>query len=383
MQSIRLGDRGPAVIDVRVALQALALIPSGEAALDLNDPHASIFDGACALAVRQFQQSRGLPATGDVDDDTYRQLNEARYKLGDRLLLYTPGHMLRGDDVVTLQQRLLELGFDTGNADGIFGAHTAAGLAAFQRDCGLTPDSTCGPQTLRALERLGPKVVGGSAIRLRSQVHRMASGPALVGKRIVIDAPSVSEGADVPIDGITEAHIAWDLAARIEGRLSVMGANAILTHAPNESRTPAQRAGIANEVQADLFISLHINRDRNPQARGLATFFYGTSNGTSHVGEEFAALLHRELCARVDVVDLATHPQSSELLRLTAMPAVRVELGYLTNESDRALLNDPERRDTLAEGALAAIQRFYLIADNDVPTGTWHFPPELYNSLPS
>jgi len=383
VQSIRLGDHGPAVIDVRVALQALALIPSGEAALSLSDPHAAVFDGACALAVRQFQQSRGLPATGEVDEDTYRQLSEARYSLGDRLLFYTPGRMLRGDDVVALQQRLLELGFDLGNADGIFGPDTASGLAAFQRDCGLRPDATCGPQTIRALERLGPKVVGGSAIRLRSQVHRLASGPALVGKRIVIDTADARPDTVDPARAAGSNDVVADLCARIEGRLSVMGADTILTRDPDRTRSPAQRAAIANDAGADLFISLDVNWDRNPHARGLATFFYGTSNSVSHVGEEFAALLHRELCARTDVIDLATHPQSSELLRLTTMPAVRVELGYLTNGADRTLLGDPAVRDTLAEGALAAIQRFYLIADDDVPTGTWHFPPELYDSLPS
>lgn len=382
MQSIRLGDRGPAVIDVRVALQALTLLPSGEAALDLADPDAAIFDGACALAVRQFQQARGLPATGMVDDDTYRQLNEARYKFGDRLLLYTPGHMLRGDDVASLQERLLELGFDAGNEDGIFGERTAQAVASFQRDCGLRSDGTCGPQTLRALERLGPKVVGGSAIRLRSQVHRMASGPALVGKRIVLDAPARGEDPGPSIDGMHESDILWEIAGRIEGRLFVMGAQAILTRAPTGSRTPAERAAIANDADADLFISLHLSCDPSPHARGLATFFYGSSKGSSHVGEEFAELLHRELCARIGCIDLAIHPQSSELLRLTSMPAVRVELGYLTNEHDRGLLADPATRDAIAEGALAAIQRFYLIADNDVPTGTWHFPPELYGSLP-
>jgi N-acetylmuramoyl-L-alanine amidase len=56
------------------------------------------------------------------------------------------------------------------------------------------------------------------------------------------------------------------------------------------------------------------------------------------------------------------------------MPTVRVEIGYLTAPSDRAMLCDPRFRDTIAEGLLVAVQRLYLPVSDDPPTGVMRIP---------
>lgn len=380
MRDIRLGDRGPAVIDIRVALQALSLIPSGEAALDLNDPNAQVFDGACALAVREFQQVRKLPATGEVDEDTYRELNEARYQLGDRILLYTPQRMMRGDDVSALQDRLSELGYYVGNVDGILGSQAATALIAFQRDYGLVADGTCGPDTLRAFGRLGSKVVGGSAPKLRANVQRRAAGPTLHGKRVTIDAGHSAMQPGIVVGELRESDIVWDIAARLEARLSMVGAHVTLTRGPRTTPSREERAAIANEQSADLFFTLHCAANDDLQHGGLTVSYFGNARGYSHVGEEFAGLVHRELVARAGFTDRGLHARNLELLRLTYMPAVHVECGYLTNQADRARLGEARTRDSIADGCLAAIQRFYLMND-DVTTGTWYLPAEARQAL--
>src|ERR671918_2283237 len=68
---------------------------------------------------------------------------------------------MSGDDVVALQERLLELGYDPGRAGGVFDEQTEAALRKFQREYGLVPDGLCGPATLRSLRQLGRKVTGG------------------------------------------------------------------------------------------------------------------------------------------------------------------------------------------------------------------------------
>jgi N-acetylmuramoyl-L-alanine amidase len=68
------------------------------------------------------------------------------------------------------------------------------------------------------------------------------------------------------------------------------------------------------------------------------------------------------------------HPKTWALLRLTRMPAVRIEVGYLTSPVDRARLVDPAFRDTIAEGLLVAVQRLYLPKAQDPPTGVMRIP---------
>ena len=92
------------------------------------------------------------------------------------------------------------------------------------------------------------------------------------------------------------------------------------------------------------------------------------------MGARFADLVLREISARTDLRDCRTHAKSWDLLRRTRMPAVRIELGYLTNSGEAARLSDPAFRDTLAEAVVAAVQRLYLPPDEDADTGVLRIP---------
>ncbi|MGW5359344.1 N-acetylmuramoyl-L-alanine amidase [Actinopolymorpha pittospori] len=366
-----LGDRGPAVAEIRTKLVQLGILPpteeSTESAVD------AVFDQRVDQAVRQFQQQRGLTAHGVVDSETYRVLEEARWRLGDRLLSYIAGHLLIGDDVGTLQRRLLELGFEIDRVDGVYGPKTEHAVKEFQRSVGAPSDGTCGPATFKALARLSPIVTGGRADALREseRVHR--SGPRLPGKVVVIDPGHGGADRGCSANGLSEAEIAFDLASRIEGRLAATGVRVFLTRGRDASPDEATRARFANETNADLVVSLHVDEHPNPQAGGVATYFYGTAGSDddmrSTLGERFAGLVQREIVARTDLRDCHTHAKTWDLLRYTQMPTVRVELGYVSNPGDASRISDPGFRDVVAEAIVVAVQRVYLPPDMDTPTG--------------
>jgi len=371
MRTIRRGERGAAVAEIRAVLRSLELLPA------LLPPDDAEFEEQTELAVRTFQQSRGLSADGRVGEETWRALEAARWRLGSRTLYQSVPEPLIGDDVRQLQERLLEMGYDVGRADAIYGAQTARAVATFQREVGLVQDGTCGPQTMHALRRLGRKVTGGAPLALREITKLHGSGRALVGKTIVIDpghgGPDL--GATVP-EGLlrwTEADLAFDLALRLEGRLGAAGMRVYLTRGPSPEHelTDRERAQLANDLGADLLISLHIDRHPNPAAHGVATYHYGSDSGiTSTVGERLAGLVQREIAMRTGLANCQTHAKTWDLLRLTRMPAVRVEVGYLTSPDDRAKLVDPHFRDRVVEAIMAAVQRMYFPVEDDVPTGS-------------
>ncbi|RBY92270.1 N-acetylmuramoyl-L-alanine amidase [Blastococcus sp. TBT05-19] len=378
MQILRRGDRGPAVADVHAALRSLGLLPP--TAADGPEPplEAAEYDASTELAVRHFQQVRGLSVDGRVGEETYRALSEARWSLGDRLLRYDPERPMRGDDVTNLQERLLELGYDAGRADGILGPETESGLRAFQRDYGLTSDGTCGPATLRALRQLGRKVTGGRPQLLRQSASFVESGPHLIGRRIVVDPGHGGSDAGFAAGETTESDLVFDLASRIEGRLAAAGATVYLTRGRTQNPEHAERTRFANDARADLFISLHMDSHDSEHARGVASYYYGTGSGASStVGEEFADLVRREVVARTGLLDLGSHPKTWDLLRMTRMPAVRLDCGYLSHPVDRLLLLDARVRSAIAHAVLAAVQRLYLPAEADPPTGTFSLPTRV------
>ncbi|MEJ2858747.1 MULTISPECIES: N-acetylmuramoyl-L-alanine amidase [unclassified Saccharothrix] len=364
MLLLRRGDFGPDVAEVRATLTRLGL---------LSDPQPSqVFDLPVEHAVRAFQQQRGLITDGVVGPATYRALRDATFRLGDRPLAYLMSQPVTGDDVFALQERLLELGYDAGRPNGEFGQQTEQALRSFQRDYGLIVDGMCGPDTVRALRQLQPKVRGGRPVFLREQERVRKAGPRLSGKRIIIDPGHGGTDRGVEVNGVSEADVMLDLARLLEGKMAATGMEALLTRGPHNNPDESERARFANEAGADLILSLHSDGNSSPLANGVASFHYGTGNGTSStVGEALAGFIQRELVARTGMLDCGTHPKTWDMLRMTKCTAVRVEVGYLTNDQDRARLATPAFRDVVAEGILVAVKRLYLLGKDDQPTGTF------------
>src|SRR6476659_10096289 len=166
------GDSGPAVAEIRAKLAMLGLLAEGEGAARL-DPAGALFDEATDRAVRAFQQQRGISVDGQVGSRTYHALEEARWRLGGRILFFVTA-------------RLLDMGFDCGRVDGLFGVETEQALRDFQRNIGVVADGTCGPATFKALSQLSRPVVGGRPHAMRDSEAINRAGPALAGKLLII-----------------------------------------------------------------------------------------------------------------------------------------------------------------------------------------------------
>lgn len=378
-----LGSHGPAVVDVRARLAALPLdqLPepphlggpdaedAGEGDQTPFDP--ALFDASLERAVRAFQQHKGLIVDGVVGVETFTAIDGARWALGDRILMHTPGHLLRGEDVVTLQERLNTLGFAAGRVDGRFGPETERAVRSFQRAYGLSGDGSVGPDTLRAFKDLRRSVSGGSANVLREQELVRRSGHSLSGRTVVLDPGHGGSNSGAVAHGLVEAELVMDLARRIEGRLTAIGVSVVYTRTEHTCPTEDERAALANDAGADLVLSLHCDSHDAAEASGVATFFFGRDRKTSWsaVGEHLADLVLREVVARTGLENCRSHGRSWALLQQTRMPAVRIEAGYLSHPSDAARLADPAFRDTIAEAVLVSLQRLYLGDDDTATTG--------------
>lgn len=381
--TLRVGDSSARVAEVRSALARIGLIEGYEGELgDWNTRQFSkqemLFDEALAETLRAFQQSRGIVPSGAIDDVTLRELREASYTLGARVLSYQPNQILVGDDVGQLQNQLHELGFYQHRVDGRFGQLTHEAVANFQLDTGLEDDGVCGPDTLRALSLLGRRITGGSAHAIREREHVRQAGPHLSGKRVVID-PALG-GADhgMTVAGrygeITEEAILWDLAQRIEGRMVAAGMETILSRTRGDNPSTKARADLANGFGADVVISLKLDRYPNDKANGSAAFYFGSEHGSSSMtGETLSDFIQREIAARTDLRNCRNHGRTWDMLRMTQMPTVEVVPGYLSNPGDVAVLTNPKQRDAIAEAIVVAVKRLYLMEMDDQPTGTYTF----------
>ena len=347
---IRPGQRSRGVRDVQQRLLGLGFaIETGE--------RPGVFGTTTEAAVREFQQRRGLVVDGLVGDETWRELVEASWRLGDRTL-YLRAPALRGEDVRALQERLGALGFDAGRVDGIFGSRTAAAVREFQSNYGIPADAIVGLATLRGLAGL-PGLAGETSVAaVREREALRGFGPGLVGLRIVLDPGHGGEDPGVlGPSGAREDACCLAIATRLEAVLSATGVAVYPTRDAGRGPSESERATLANALGADLFISIHAGSSADDAACGAATYYFGHERFHSEAGARLAECIQAAVVA-LGVTDARTHAKTYAVLRETRMPAVQVEPGHITNAGDEQALADPAFHRRVAEAIAEGIRAF-------------------------
>ena len=340
---IRTGEHSHQVADVQARLRSLGY------EIDDDSGH---FGGSTLRAVRAFQQSRGILSDGIVGPNTWSELVEASWHLGDRIL-YIRHPLMRGDDVGILQERLNALGFDAGREDGIFGPDTANAVRAFQREYGVDEDGIFGPYSLAALVGLRIDRQGTAAV-LREEL-RIAEHPGLHDAVIMIDpAHGGDDPGHVGPNGIAEADICWDISKRLAQRLAALGARVRLTRTEAEGPEDTTRAQRANQIDADVFLSIHLNAHEEGAADGTSTYYFRTSRA----GERLAELIQQQI-VDLGMRDCRAHPRSYAVLRETRMPAVLMEPCFITNSDAEKRLDQVEFRAAIADAIAIALHHYY------------------------
>lgn len=162
-------------------------------------------------------------------------------------------------------------------------------------------------------------------------------------------------GAVSPRTGLRECDVAAHVGALVKHYLEAAGCTCELMQSDNLAPTStgrsryADRQGptvteTANDWDADIFVSIHCNSAEADEACGTETFAYDLDGGE---GEKLATCIQDQIVDALNAVDrgVKANPKLF-VLRYTAMPAVLVELGFISNESDEALLTD--RQDDFA-----------------------------------
>ena len=344
---IREGDRSAEVADVQARLRGLGY--------NIDD-EAGYYGSGTTAAVRAFQQDRSVLVDGIVGPHTWEQIVEASWYLGDRDL-YLKHPPMRGDDVTALQARLNALGFDSGKEDGIFGVATDRAVRAFQKEYGVAGDGIFGLVSHSALMGLRVDRPGTSA-QLREELRRIEK-PGITGAMIVIDPGHGGEDlGDVTPAGTSESDACWEVATRIADRLASLGARVRFTRNETEGPDASTRAARANDVDADLFLSIHLNGHAEPTAEGSSTYYFGGSRA----GEGFAEQIQEQL-VRLGLRDCRSHARSYPILRETRMPAVLIEPLFISNPDEAKRLEDHDFLSSVADAIAAGVRRYFELAD--------------------
>jgi N-acetylmuramoyl-L-alanine amidase len=301
----RPGDEGEPVRDIQDRLTALDF--------PCPDP-PGIFGPATAAAVERFQASRNLRVDGVVDAATWRNLVDAGFRPGDRLLYYRLP-MLHGEDVASLQHDLNALGFDAGLVDGIFGAETLHAVLSFQQNRHLPEDGIVGPQFLQELTLMvrATRKAGRHILRERQWLQTLPA--ALAGQRIYLDPFCRDEH---------EAAVAWETVAAAAALITERGGRPLLSRSADTRPPESLRARQANELAADMVLSFSL---LGGDVAGV--YYFHSHLSHSEAGEALAGALASRL-------GLRPVGRVTPILQQTRAPSVVVTLPGLGTRLGRA-----------------------------------------------
>ena len=142
-----------------------------------------LYGSTTTSAVKAFQRANGLSGDGQAGTQTQTKLYSANAKYAaSPVTTANPGQTrtltvgMTGNDVYALQERLIELNYLSGVADGVFGTETQSALVAFQNRNGLTADGQAGASTLKKLSGSCKAATATAAPSSNGTLHEGDSG---------------------------------------------------------------------------------------------------------------------------------------------------------------------------------------------------------------
>lgn len=205
---------------------------------------------------------------------------------------------------------------------------------------------------------------GDYGYRIAVDVYRRTTGPDSPGPPLICLDPGHG-GRDpgaIGVSGTSEKEVNLAMALKLAEVLRAAGLRVMLTRDSDCYVELSERANMANEAQASLFVSIHNNASgtSNSGASGTETYYRGTEEQWDEESKKLAQAIQRNLVTVLGSKDRGakTHWVSLVVLAETTMPAALVEVGFMDNAEEEAKLRDPKYQQAAAQGIAQGIMEY-------------------------
>ncbi|HHP7229369.1 MAG TPA: N-acetylmuramoyl-L-alanine amidase [Xenococcaceae cyanobacterium] len=171
---------------------------------------------------------------------------------------------------------------------------------------------------------------------------------------IVIDAGHGGQDpGTIGIGGVREKDIVLPISLDVAEELRKQGIEVRMTRDSDYFVSLQGRTDMANKIDADLFVSIHANAINlsRPDVNGLETYYYQS-------GRRLAELIHWNILNSVTIDNRNIRRARFYVLRHSEMPAVLVEVGFLTGAEDSVRLKNPNHRRQVAQAIVRGIVQY-------------------------
>jgi len=190
----------------------------------------------------------------------------------------------------------------------------------------------------------------------------------LQNKVIVIDpGHGGSDSGAVGLNKTQEKTITLAVAQKVQVLLEKAGAEVLMTrqtdkdvYGPNASAVDELKArtSVANDNNAAVFLSIHIDASSNLIAGGTTTYYYPKTK----YDVLLAQCIQNNLVVAGRLQNRGRRPARFYVMRNTEMPAVLAELAFISNPNEEQLINSPQFQQQMAQGIVQGLDAFFALA---------------------
>lgn len=213
---------------------------------------------------------------------------------------------------------------------------------------------------IRSVNYKQETIAGQFILDLSMITEPAPSIPINNGKKIVVIDPGHggSDPGTISFTEQPEKHFTLALGLKVQALLQQEdGIEVIMTRETDIYPTRSDRAKLANDLKADVFVSIHGNSvTAAPQVSGTETYYY-----QSESSKELANIIHKNLIEALGFKDRGVKNGNYQVIREATMPAVLLEVGFLSNKSEEEAMMSETNQHKAAQAIVDGIKEYLTL----------------------
>lgn len=177
---------------------------------------------------------------------------------------------------------------------------------------------------------------------------------------VVLDAGHGGEDTGFTQDGLMEKDLTLRVVQKTGELLSQAGVQVYYTRTGDETITQENRAALANQLRADMLISIHAAQEEDSSRYGIRTKYNDTFFIPDFSSADLSYILLEKVASSTNEKALGIEADTTEaVIRQAEVPVTLLEIGYLSNAQERKLLEKEDYIDRIAQGIFDALMQSY------------------------
>jgi len=164
-----------------------------------------------------------------------------------------------------------------------------------------------------------------------------------IKRKIILDAGHGGNDAGAVRNGIFEKNINLAVVQKIQKILTDQGFQSVMTRDTDNALSLKERTDITNSELPDIFVSIHVNACENPNVKGIETHWYTPQS------QVLAQKIQNSLISTTSNIDRGTVNSMFYVIHHTNIPSVLVEIGFISNDTERAELLTEDEQNLIAK----------------------------------